>query len=119
MKGDFPEFDEAKILDENGTALYLCMDGDYLYYLRDWAAVCRVKTDGGDVEVLYDGMCDYLQIHDGRLYFTDADYHFVSTDMEGNDLQTVVDKEIYYPYFISGDWIVFQDDADDESPARS
>ena len=115
MKGDFPEFDEAKILDKEGTALYLCMDGDYLYYLRDWEAVCRVKTDGSDAKVLYEGMCDYLQIHDGRLYFTDEDYHFVSTDMEGKDLKMVVDKEIYYPYFICADWMVFQDDADEES----
>jgi len=115
MKGDFPEFDEAKILDKEGTALYLCMDGDYLYYLRDWEAVCRVKTDGSDAKVLYEGMCDYLQIHDGRLYFTDEDYHFVSTDMEGKDLKMVVDKEIYYPYFICSDWMVFQDDADEES----
>jgi len=115
MKGAFPEFDETVILDSEGAANNICKDGDYLYYLRNYAAVCRVKTDGSEAEVLYDGMCDYLQIHDGRLYFTDADYHFVSTDMDGGDLVTVVDKEIYYPYFISSDWIIFQDDADDES----
>lgn len=115
MKGDFPQFDDTKILDEKGSAVYLCMDGDYLYYLRDWEAVCRVKTDGSDAKVLYEGMCDYLQIHDGRLYFTDEDYHFVSTDMDGKDLKTVVDKEIYYPYFICADWMVFQDNDDDES----
>ena len=115
MKGDFPEFEETKILDGKGSALYMCMDGDYLYYLRDWEAVCRVKMDGSDGKVLYNGTCDYLQIHDGRLYFADADYHFVSTDMDGKDLQMVVDKEIYYPYFICSDWMVFQDDADDES----
>ena len=115
MQGDFPEFEETKLLDGNGSAVYMCMDGDYLYYLRDWAAVCRVKTDGSDANVLYEGTCDYLQIHEGRLYFTDEDYHLVSTDMDGKDLQMVVDKEIYYPYFICSDWMVFQDDADDES----
>lgn len=115
MKGDFPEFEETKILDDAGSALYMCTDDDYLYYLRDWEAVCRVKMDGSDGKVLYNGTCDYLQIHDGRLYFADADYHFVSTDMDGKDLQMVVDKEIYYPYFICSDWMVFQDDADDES----
>ena len=30
-------------------------------------------------------------------------------------MQTVVNKEIYYPYFICSDWMIFQDDADDES----
>lgn len=115
MKGDFPQFEEPKILDGQGLASYVNKEGDYIYYLRDLEAICRVKTDGSDLEVLYEGACDYFQIHNGRLYFTDADYHFVSTDMDGKDLQTVVDKEIYYPYFICEDWMVFQDDADDES----
>lgn len=115
MKGDFPEFEETAILDENGMANYLCKDGETLYYIRNYEKVCRVNTDGSGAEVLYEGACDYLQIHEGRLYFADENYHFVSTDMNGGDLQTVVDKEIYYPYFICEDWMIFQDDADDES----
>ena len=115
MKGDFPEFEETKVLDENGCVNYMQMEGDYLYYIRDYKAICSVKIDGSDAKTLYTGACDYLQINDGRLYFTDAKYHFVSTDMDGQDLKTVVDKEIYYPYFICKDWLVFQDDADNES----
>ena len=56
-----------------------------------------------------------VKVRDGRLYFTDGDYHYVSTDMDGEDLKTIVEKEIYYPYFICSDWMVFQDDADHES----
>ena len=115
MKGDFPEFEETVILDGNGCANYLCKDGDTLYYILNYEKICRINTDGSGAEVLYEGACDYLQIHEGRLYFADENYHFVSTDMNGGNLQTVVDKEIYYPYFICEDWMVFQDDADDES----
>ncbi|MBR4079749.1 MAG: DUF5050 domain-containing protein, partial [Christensenellaceae bacterium] len=115
MKGDFPEFEETTILDGNGCANYLCKDGDTLYYILNFEKVCRVNTDGSDAKVLYEGACDYLQIHEGRLYFADENYHFVSTDMNGGDLQTVVDKEIYYPYFICSDWMVFQDNTDSES----
>lgn len=115
MKGDFPEFDGTEILDGNGRANYLCKEGDTLYYIRDFEAVCRINTDGSDAKVLYEGVCDYLQLHEGRLYFADENYHFVSTDTNGGDLQTVVDKEIYYPYFICSDWMVFQDNDDDES----
>jgi len=115
MKGDFPEFEETVILDGNGRANYLCKDGDTLYYILNFEKICRINTDGSNAEVLYEGACDYLQIHEGRLYFTDENYCFVSTDMDGGDLQTVVDKEIYYPYFICADWMIFQDDADDES----
>ena len=115
MKGDFPEFEEATILDANGRANYLCKEGDTLYYVLNFEKICKVNTDGTGAAVLYEGACDYLQIHEGRLYFADENYHFVSTDMNGGDLKTVVDKEIYYPYFICSDWMVFQDDADDES----
>ncbi len=115
MEGDFPEFEETKILDGNGCANYLCKDGDTLYYILNYEKICCVNTDGSGAKVLYEGACDYLQIHDGRLYFTDENYHFVSTDMNGGNLQTVVDREIYYPYFICSDWMIFQDDADDES----
>ena len=115
MKGDFPEFDETAILDGNGRANYLCKEGDTLYYIRDFEAVCCINTDGSGAKVLYEGACDYLQIHEGRLYFADENYNFVSTDMNGGDFITVVDKEIYYPYFICSDWMIFQDDADDES----
>lgn len=115
MKGDFPEFEETKILDDRGSACYLCENEDYLYYTLDNMQVCRIQKDGTGLEVLYEGVCDYLQIHEDKLYFTDENYHFVSTDLNGENLKKVVEKEIYYPYFICSDWMVFQDDADDES----
>ena len=115
MKGDFPEFEETAVLDPDGTAVYICKYEDYFYYLRDWAQVCRVHMDGSGLEVLFDGSCDYLQIHDGKLYFTNEDYHFVSMELDGSNMKTIIDKEVYYPYFICSDWMVFQDDADDES----
>ena len=115
MVGDFPEFGDISVLDPNGSAVYLNKSDDYLYYIRDYQCVCRVKTDGSGLEVLYDGPCDYLQLHEGKLYFCDEDYHYVSMDLDGQNLTTVVDKEIYYPYFIASDWMLFQDDADGES----
>lgn len=114
MKGDFPEFGETKVLDDRGRALFVTKDGDTLYYIMG-EEICRIKTDGTDFKVLYKGVCDYLQLHEGRLYFCDENYHLVSADLEGGDLKTVVDKEVYYPYFICSDWMVFQDDADNES----
>lgn len=115
MQGDFPEFEETTILDGSGLASYLCKGDDTLYYIINNEKICRIETGSPDAETIYDGSCDYLQIHDGRLYFADENYHFVSVDLDGGDLQTVVDKEIYYPYFICSDWMIFQDDADGES----
>lgn len=115
QKGDFPEFEEVTILDDTAYPSYVAKEGDYLYYILGGDSICRIKPDGSGKETLYEGECSDLQIHDGRLYFTDADYHFVSTDLDGKNLTTVVDKEIYYPYFICSDWMVYQDDANNEA----
>lgn len=115
MKGDFPQFEETKILDDRGLATYLNKVGDALYYVMNGEEICRINADGSGLKTLYKGVCDYMQIHNDRIYFTDKNQHFVSTDMDGKDLKEVVNKEIYYPYFISSDWIIFQDDADSES----
>lgn len=115
MKGDFPEFKEPKILDDRGAATYVNKVGDVFYYIMNGEEICRINMDGSGLETLYKGTCDYMQIHNERLYFTDENYHFVSTDMDGKNLKEVVNKEIYYPYFICSDWMIFQDDADSES----
>lgn len=115
MKGDFPEFEETKILDDRGAATYVNKVGDVFYYIMNGEEVCRINVDGSGLETLHKGTCDYMQIHNERIYFTDENYHFVSTDMDGKDLKEVVNKEIYYPYFICSDWMIFQDDADSES----
>lgn len=115
MKGNFPQFEESKILDDRGAATYLNKVGDAFYYVMNGEEICRINVDGSGLETLYKGACDYMQIHNDRIYFTDENYHFVSIDMDGKDLKEVVNKEIYYPYFICSDWIIFQDDADSES----
>ena len=115
MKGDFHEFEETAVLDDRGPANYLTKIGDHLYYTLNGNAICRMMLDGSGKETLYQGACDYLFTHQDRLYFTAENYRLVSTDLDGKDMQTVVDKEIYYPYFISSDWLIFQDDADNES----
>lgn len=115
MKGDFPEFEEPQILDDRGAATYVNKVGDVFYYIMNGEEICRINVDGSGLETLYKGTCDYMQIQNERLYFTDENYHFISTDMDGKDLKEVVNKEIYYPYFICSDWMIFQDDADSES----
>ncbi len=115
MKGDFPEFEEPVSLDDRGVAYYITKHEDYLYYILNYTEVCRVHTDGTGRETLYSGDCGYLQVHEGKLYFTDSNSHFVSADLDGKNVVKLVEKEVYYPYFIATDWIIFQDDADDEA----
>ena len=96
-----------------------CKDG-YLYYLRfergaDTSTICRIPLEGGDPEVLRDAHADYLHMRGDHLYFTDEDYRYVMTDLDGGNLEVILDKEVYYPYPVDDDWIIYQDDADGET----
>ena len=67
-------------------------------------------------ETLYRGTCDYLFLRGDRLYFTDADNHLLSMSPDGKNLsQVVADREIFLPYLISDDLLLYQDDRDGES----
>ena len=109
------------VLDDSCWPNYMNKKGNTLFYLKcetggnNCLSVARVNTDGSDLRVLYEGECFYLSLAGDRLYFTDADYRLLSIDLEGGDLQTVLSKEVYYPYLLNEDWVLYQDDADNES----
>ena len=113
---------EWSILDDDVVPQYVNKAGDTLYYIaQDWTkgdepvcSLCSVSADGQDQTKLADGS-GFLTVRGDRLYFTDADNRYVSTDLSGGDKQVILDKEVYYPYFLDEDWILYQDDADNES----
>ena len=115
---------ETEILEQAVDAQYLALDGSWLYYLRESLSdgktdICRVLSAEGastETQVLYDAPCDFLTLRKGRLYFTDAENHLLSMKEDGTDLKTeLADKEIFYPYLLTDDLLLFQDDADGES----
>ena len=115
---------ETEILEKNVDAQYLALDRDWLFYLRQnlsdgRTAICRAHSAAGasaETQVLYDASCDFLSLRNGRLYFTDAENHFLSMKEDGSDLKTVLaDKAVYYPYLVTDDLLLFQDDVDGES----
>lgn len=100
------------------TPCYLQTANGYLYYIC-WSAngntLRRIGMDGSDKTVLYDRDCDYLQICGDTMYFTDENHHLVSADLDGQNITTLIDKEVYYSYCLGDGWFLFQDDADGES----
>lgn len=119
--GEYFHFGTPVFMDDDVSASCLCLDGETLYYVRELnsaggLSICRVNKNGENFEILYEGQdCNYLQLHGGRLFFTNEDHNFVSTDMNGMDMQIIIDKEVYFPYFIDEEWVLYQDDADNES----
>ncbi|MDO4478735.1 MAG: DUF5050 domain-containing protein [Lachnospiraceae bacterium] len=111
--------DEIVDLDDNYPN-FVNKVGDYLYYIRrddDAERLCRVNLAGGAPEVLYDKNSSFLSVIDDRLYFTDENNYFVSTDLDGNNMTTLVDKPVFYVYPISDGWFIYQDDENNEGLA--
>ena len=112
--GDFADVADYHILD-NSIACYVTIKDGYVYYVRDWGAVCRVPVTGGDIDVLVPHESTYLQIRGEHLYYCDADSIFHRADLNGKNDEVVLDKEIYFPYLLDEDWLLYQDDADGET----
>ena len=49
------------------------------------------------------------------MYFTDENHHLVSADLDGQNITTLIDKEVYDSYCLGDGWFLYQDDADGES----
>lgn len=115
---------ETEMIESGVDVRYLSLYGEYLFYIRTdletgKTSVVRypVAEDSEDsLRVLYNGTCDYLFLRSGRLYFTDGDNHLISMNTDGEDMkQIAADKEIFFPYLLSDDILLFQDDADGET----
>ena len=111
---------ELTVLDENCVPTCVTVSGDYVYYIRmdrdsEEKTLCRVKKDGGDPETLVEETCDYAQVVGDKLSYTDKDGKVVLADLDGKNGKVVVDKECYYVYWLDKDFLLYQDDADDET----
>ena len=106
---------DGMVLDAAADPRYVTLYGDYIYYLRNAESIYRIGKDGNNPERVVDGAADYFQIVGDKLYFADSDYKLKSADVDGGNVTTVLDKEVYYAYFIAPDWLIYQDDADGET----
>lgn len=119
MTGNDVQFTDRVVLSDDTYGRYLNLLGDKLYFLStakpsEENEIVRMNTDGSGREVLYPGKCSYFQTDGERLYFTDSEHRFVSTDLNGGDLRVIIDKATYYTYLLN-DWVIYQDDGDNES----
>ena len=112
--GAFADVDSYEILDTCEPS-YVCIYDDTVYYIRDWGGICRVPIGGGQPECVVVGPADYLQICGDDLYYCDSDYRFHRAGLDGRGDEILFDQEIYYPYMLDEEWLVYQNDADNES----
>ena len=105
-------------VDLEGGPTFLQEANGCLYYIctgSSGSQLCRINPDGSGRTVLYDKDCSYLQVCGDVMYFTDENHHLVRSDLDGQNVTTLIAKELYYTYCLGDDWFLFQDDADGES----
>ena len=110
-----------QILDAEHNPEYIVKLGDVLYYVMldresgESLGIAKVGTDGSEAQVLYEGSCGYLSAAGEKLFFTDDSGHPASMDTDGRDFQILLNREAYYLFALDEDWLIFQDDTDNES----
>lgn len=116
-----PQPGTCEPLDRHVDAVFLTPVDHWLYYIRfdrasDTASLARLDRNTLQTEVLFSNPeLSYLHFHNNRLYFTVENHHFFSSDLSGNDLHPILKKEVYYPYFLDDDRLLYQDSADGET----
>jgi len=102
-------------LRENCVPKWITEHEGTLYYINEenGDAIECIDLESLEHRVLVEGPCAYLQIGDGRLYFTDAQKYFCSASLSGENVETVLDKPCCYP-FLAGDVLIFQSEGEGE-----
>ena len=133
-KGAFLEVKASKVIDKGVQARYVSLYGDYVFYIRGEKGIWCAKKDVSGAKLVIEDAVDYLQVRGDTMYWSNAAYKFMKVDMttlvsviegkknlEGGEISLkdniaeVFEKEIYYPFMLDEEWLLYQDDADHES----
>ena len=122
LSGALPSLSPYKVLDRHVNATFLTPVSGGLIYIRHdreygLSSLAWLDLKTLTVEILTDNIPElsYLSFHNNRLYFTGENHHYFSSALDGSDITPILEKEVYYPYFLSDDWLLYQDSADNES----
>lgn len=122
LSGALPSLSPYTVLDRHVNATFLTPVSDGLVYIRhdrdaDFSSLAHLNFETLTVEILTDNIPElsYLSLYHNRLYFTGENHHYYSSALDGSDITPVLEKEIYYPCFLTDDWLLYQDSADNES----
>ena len=89
-------------------------DGD-IYGIFDFNKIIKVEGGKTEVTTLYEGICDYMQVTENGIYFTDENNQYCKVDLKGQNKEIVMQKKVFYPYQVSSKFLIYQDDADGET----
>lgn len=106
---------DVKVIEDDTWAAYLTEHDGYIYGTLGDSQVFKVKVGETKLETLYEGTSSYTQVAEDKLYFTDKNNNLCSMDFDGKNMETIMDKEVFFTYVLPNDTVIYQDDADNES----
>lgn len=113
--GDKPELGEIQKIKEDSWLSYLTEHEGYIYGVMNNSEIVRIKVGEKKIETVYDKECSTMQIVGDKIYFSDKNCNLCSMNLDTSNEKTIISKEVYYPYVLPNNTIIYQDDADNES----
>lgn len=102
-------------------ALDLDFEKEYIYVILDEGEkepVYKMTLGGSNIKKIVDGRTSDLQIKNEKLYFcyyeNDVPY-FTCCELDGSNMERILEKEVYYPYTPDGNLFLYQDDKNNET----
>ena len=109
------KLEDKEIIAKNAKATCLSVYDGYVYGTIDFEKIVKIKAGETKMETIYEGVCGYMQVTKDGIYFTDENYQYCKVDLKGKNKETILEKEVYYPYLVSSKFLIYQDDADGET----
>ena len=117
-----PKQEVFTVLDRHVNANFLTIYENQLYYVRvdrDSGRSSLARLDLSREKVVRFGPemkeMAYLQIHDNRIWYTGDEHRLYSCLLNGKDNRVELDKSVYDPYFLTEEWLIYQDEEDGET----
>ena len=107
--------DDKTIIKKNVKVTNLTYYDGSIYGIFDNKKIIKLEAGETEVEVVYEGTCNYLQVTDKGIYFTDENEEYCQIDFNGKNKKTILKKKVFYPYQVSSKFLVYQDDGDGET----
>lgn len=104
-----PEPADFKILVSDCIPEYLNVLSDRIYFINknSGGSIQSVDLEGGDLQTVKEGPCDFLRIYGDKMYYCDSAMRFCVSSTGGADEEVLMTEGVFYPYVV-GDRLIYQ-----------
>lgn len=100
---------DFKVLVANCVPEFLNLYSDRIYFVNQNTGgnIESVNLEGGDWQTVKEGPCDFLRIHEDKMYYCDSAMRLCVSSPVGMGEEIIMTEAGFYPYII-GDKLIYQ-----------